>query len=138
MSSINSSYINSNRRNNVTSKNSSDFEIRLFKIFTIKKDVKTSYLSNIIIPSEIFKTINNYNNMFYIIANSNNTYEINLTIGDYDLTELITEIQAKIRTATNNNNFLCLTIQCPALWNPCLIFLPNRLNFLRMLLRLII
>ena len=44
--------------------------------------------------------------MFYIIANSNNTYEINLTIGDYDLTELINEIQAKIRTATNNYNFV--------------------------------
>ena len=44
--------------------------------------------------------------MFYIIANSNNTYEVSLAIGNYDLTELINEIQAKIRTATNNNKFV--------------------------------
>ena len=86
MSSNNSIYINTNMRNNITSKNSSDMDICLLKAFVIKKDVKTCYLSNILIPSEIFKTINKFNNTFFVLASVNNTYEINLTIGDYDLT----------------------------------------------------
>ena len=103
--SVNRIYLNTNMRNLQISKNSSDMVVQLHKAFLIKKDVSKCQLSNIIIPSEILKTINKNNNTFFITAN-NNTNEINLTIGDYDISELVIEMQLKIRTATNNNNFV--------------------------------